>query len=178
MEADRLFLERCTQIEKLMQSDREIDLLDLSALLRQVLLEGLVHKANSKHRIKLTFRVGEFHYQPDVYTQVLSLEDGLDPETARPGKASKEVDFDGLIGHTVLFLKGKRHSVGDVIKLAAIVAGGVHHVDNPREQQELIAEYSATHSIGGLPGAIRQLKPIGRVALKGFRPLIDALDNK
>jgi hypothetical protein len=177
VQPDRLFLERCEQIDDLVKSSREIDLLDLSAHLRQVLLDGLVHKANLVPRLSLRFRVGEFRLSPDRYTVVLGLEDGLDPETASPGKTSKEVDVDGFVGHVVLFLNGKGHTVGDVIKLAANVAGGVHHTDNPREQQRLIAEYSAAYGIGGLPGAIRQLKPIGRVALKGFAPLIKALNR-
>jgi hypothetical protein len=175
MEADKLFLERCKQISRLMESNHEIDLLDLSAVLRQVLLDGLLHKANAKKRIKLIFRVGEFYYTPDQYTAVMGLEDGLDQQTARPGKVSKDVNFDHFIGYTILYLNGHPHSVGDVIKLAANVAGGVHHVDNPREQQKIIAEYSAALNIGGLPGAIRQLKPIGRVALRGFQPLVEAL---
>jgi hypothetical protein len=79
MEADNLFLERCSQIERLMESNREIDLLDLAAILRQILLDGLVHKANSILRIRLTFRVGEFHYRPDKYTQILGLEEEVVP---------------------------------------------------------------------------------------------------
>jgi hypothetical protein len=178
MDAEQLFLERCRQIKSLMQSDREIDLLDLSALLRQLLNDRpLVHQANSKPRLKLTFTVGLFRNPPDQYTEVLSLEDGLDPDTRPAGSPSRQVDFDGFINHKVLFLKGQGQSVLDVIKLGANVAGGVHRTDNPREKQKLIAEYSAKFGIGGLPGAIKQLKAIARVALKGFQPLIEALEN-
>jgi hypothetical protein len=179
VDAEPLFLERCQQIKTLMQSHREIDLLDLSAVLRQLLDDDrpLVHQANAKRRLKLKFHVGLFRNQPDEYTSVQSLEDGLDPETRPPGSPSREVDFDGFINHKILFLKGQAHSVLDVIKLGANVAGGVHRTDNPREKQKLIAEYSASVGIGGLPGAIRQTKAIARVALKGFRPLIEAIEK-
>jgi hypothetical protein len=40
MDAKTLFLERCKQVEALMQSHKEIDLLDLAAKLRQLLLDG------------------------------------------------------------------------------------------------------------------------------------------
>jgi hypothetical protein len=179
MDADTLFLERCKQVEAATQSSNEIDLLDLSAKLRQLLLDEspLVHQAN-RERLKLKFVVGEFTLQPDAYTSVLSLEDGLDPETRRPGSPRKEVSFQGFLNHKVLYLKGQPHSVSDVISLAANVAGGVHLTKNPKEKQELIARYAASVSIGGLPGAIRQLQAIGRVTLRGLRPLIEAVEKR
>ena len=178
MDPDRLFLERCRQVEELMQSHNEIDLLDLSAVLRQLLLDDhpLIHAANAKHRLKLRFRAGEFRNRPDVHTAVLSLEDGLDPETRPPGSPSKEVNFDGLIGHIILFINGQGHSIRDVIKLASDVAGGVH-AGNAKDRQKLIAEYSAHFGIGGLPGAIRQLKAIARVTLRGLHPLVQAIQK-
>ncbi len=39
MDADRLFIERCKQLEKLMTSHDELELLDLSAVLRQILVD-------------------------------------------------------------------------------------------------------------------------------------------
>jgi hypothetical protein len=104
--------------------------------------------------------------------------DGLDPETSRPGRPTKEVNFEGFINHKVLTIDGQPHSVRDVIKFASDVAGGVHHTSNPAERQKLISGYSAIFGIGGLPGAIRQLKAIARVTLKGLRPLIDAAQKK
>jgi hypothetical protein len=45
------------------------------------------------------------------------------------------------------------------------------------DRQKLIHDYSSQVSIGGLPGAIRQLQAIARVALRGLRPLIEAIEN-
>lgn len=162
-----------------MQSHCEIDLLDLAAILRQLLLDDypLIHKVNANHHLKLSFHVGTFRNQPDENVMLQSLEDGLDPETRPSGSPSKHVDFDGFIKHQILFIKGTGHSVRDVIKLGSDVAGGVHQTQNPKDRQRLIAEYSVRIGIGGLPGAIRQLKAIARVALKGLRPLIEACKN-
>src|SRR6266436_383586 len=99
MDAEALFLQRCRQIDELMRSHNEIDLLDLGAMLRQLLLDDhpLLHKANSKSRLRLQFHVGEFRNQPDQYMEAQSLEDGLDPETRPPGSPSKQVNFDHFI---------------------------------------------------------------------------------
>lgn len=176
-----LFLERCRQVDALMKSQKEIDLLDLSARLRQLLLDGnaLVHQANQNYRIKFVFRVGEFRGPPpDEHDVILSLEDGLDPDTRRPGGLAKEVNLDGFLAHKVLYLRGKAYSVRDIIKHASDAAGGVHRSDNPSEQHKKIADYSSGFGIGGLPAAIRQLQAIGRVTLKGLAPLIEALQRR
>jgi hypothetical protein len=180
MNTDKLFIERCRQVEALMQSHDEVDLLDLSAVLRQLLLdqEPLAHAANRNRRLKLQFRVGQFRNEPDKYVVHQSLEDGLDPETRPPGSPAKEVNFNGFIGHTVLVIRGKPHTVRDVIKHASDVAGGVHHTNDPNERQRLIAAYSASFGLGGLPGALRQLQAIARVTLKGLRPLIEAVEGE
>jgi hypothetical protein len=180
MDSDRLFLERCKQVEKGMQSSDELELLDLSAKLRQLFLDDhpLIHLANHERRIKLKFVVGDFTQAPDVHTVILSLEDGLDPDGRRPGTPRTEVGLDGFLGHKVLYLKGQPHTVRDVIKLAANVSGGVHRTPNPDQRQKLLADFAASISIGGLPGALRQLQAIARGALKGLRPLIEAVEGK
>jgi hypothetical protein len=179
MDAGSLFLARCKQIETAMQSTNEIELLDLSAYLRQLLIDHTspLHTVNQERRLKLKFVVGEFTQRPDSYTAILSLEDGVDPESRRPGMPRKEVSLGGFLDHTILYLRGQPRSVRDVINFAANVAGGVHHAPTPAEQQKLIHNYSSQISIGGLPGAIRQLQAIARVALRGLRPLIEAVEN-
>jgi hypothetical protein len=180
MDADKLFLERTKKIETLVQSNSEIDLLDLSAVLRQLLLDGypLIHEVNRDRRLKVSFEVGDFSIQPDAHTTVLSLEDGVDPETRRSAALPrKEVALNGFLGHKILYLQGKPHSVRDVIKHGANVAGGVHRTANPEDRHKLIADFSASVSLGGVPGAIRVLKAIGRVPLRGLRPLIEAVEK-
>src|SRR6266404_21186 len=53
-------------------------------------------------------------------------------------------------------------------------AGRVHRTNSPKGAAQKIAEFSAGFGIGGLPAAIRQLKAIARVALRGLRRLIAA----
>jgi hypothetical protein len=179
VDADPLFLARCTQVEQFMHSNNEIEILDLSARLRQLLLDEapLVHEVNRDRRVKLSFIVGDFAQQPDAYTWYLSLEDGLDPDTRPPDKPRKTVNFEGFLSHKILYVKGHAHSVRDVIKLAANVSGGVHRTKNPDEKQKLVAAFGASFSIGGLPAAIRQLQAIARVTIRGLRPLIKAVEK-
>jgi hypothetical protein len=180
MDAASLFLERCKQIETAMQSSKEIDLLDLSARLRQLLVDGretLVHQANRDRRLKLNFRVGSFRQEPDQYVAHQSLEDGIDPETRPPGSPSTRVNFDGFLAHKVLYIRGAPYTVRDVIKHAADVAGGIHLSNNPDDRQQVIAAYSKSATLGGLPGATRMLRAIARVTSRGLLPLIQAIET-
>ena len=179
MDAEQLFLARCSQLSRLLESHDQIELLDLSAILRQLLLNDhpLVHKANTEQRIKLKFHVGHFRRKTDPFVLAQTLEDGLDPETRLPGSPASEVNLDGFLNHPVLYLKGEPHSVKDVVLFTANVAGGVHHTATPKDAQLLLAEFARRFGIGGLPAGIRQLRAIARVTLKGLQPLIDVLGS-
>jgi hypothetical protein len=75
----------------------------------------------------------------------------------------------------VLITKGKEHTVKDVIRFGANVAGAVHHDPKPRDDYKEIQAFSAMFGVGGLPAGIRQLMAISRVTLKALRPLLEAI---
>jgi hypothetical protein len=179
MDAETLFLHRCQQLNEATKPTDELSMVDAAAKLRQLLLDSsaLIHKANANHRLKLQFAVGDFRNKPDAYTAILSLEDGLDPTTRPPGSPEKILSLDGFLGHPIVYLHTHPHSVRDVIKLCSDVLGGVHLTNNPKERQRLLADYSSSVSIGGLPGAIRQMAAICRVTLKGLEPLIYKIES-
>ena len=79
---NRLFLERCDQMAILLESHKQIELLDLSAILRQLLFDkkSLVDTVNTES-IKLEFRVGSWGEPPPIKLTMDSLQDGLDPES-------------------------------------------------------------------------------------------------
>jgi hypothetical protein len=129
MNADRLFLERFRQLAELEQSPNEIDLLDIGAILRQLLADShsLVGTVNAASKLKLVFRVSDFSYAPDEFTALLVLEDGLDLEASFPGKPTRELKLDQFLRHVVIHTPGAQHAILDVIRTAANVSGGVHH---------------------------------------------------
>lgn len=73
----------------------------------------------------------------------------------------------------VIYLQGQMITVREVVRHAALVAGGVHHDSNPREEFHSLVGASRTIQIGGLPFGIRDLMAIARVTIRGLQPLID-----
>jgi hypothetical protein len=176
MDAYPLFLRRCAQVATLLESHDEGDLLDLSKHLRQLLCDrhSLVETVNrGRGRIPLEFHTGAFSVRPDkIHPTVLSLEDGIDPQTRRPGAPSVVLTHKQFLRHVVLWTPQQSLTVKDVILHAAVVAGGVHH--DPYDKGLLVR--LSTITIGGLPIGIRMLKAIARVTLRGLDPLIKKIE--
>ncbi len=149
MTAEELFLQRCNQLAELEQSENEIDLLDLGAILRQLLIDksSLIDTVNA-NRLKITYRVGDFSEPADQHTVALVLADGLDPETRRPGLPSREMKRDQLLKHVVIYDRNERYTVFQVIDVAANVAGGVHL--DPKRLKEGLADFSRRLRLGGI----------------------------
>jgi len=177
MDARKLLVERCEQMRQMLNSPKEIDCLDLARNLRPLLVDQhrIIDTANT-NKVRIRFLVNKLRQDPPglPVPTIRVIEDGIDPDTAPPiyGKPS-ELTIDEFLGQTVLVINGKEHSVKDVIKFAANVAGAVHHNPRPKPEFETIKAFSELYGIGGLPVGIRQLRAITRVTLKAVQPLLE-----
>lgn len=183
-----LFLQRCRQIEQLCSSEREIDFLDLAARLRQILLDQspLIHAVNT-YGIKIRFRVvllrpiwEELPFIERKDLSFYSLEDGIDPELPNisPSAEIMELKLDGFLSHVICYTATEDITIGQAVKFAANVAGGIHHSPRPKPEHETQANLSGVWNVGGLPFGIRQIRAIGRVTLRGVAPLIAAVERE
>jgi hypothetical protein len=180
MEPNRLFLERCDQMRLLLESHKEIELLDLSAILIQLLWDHktLVDQVNTKpsggRAHKLKFRVGAWPPNPPGLPMPVlhSLEDGIDPETSRHGQFVV-LTKDEFPSYPTTYFRGDPITVKEVVRYAANAAGGKHYDPIPKQEYEKIHMLSRSVGIGGLPLGVRQLKAIGRVTIRALYPLIE-----
>lgn len=177
MKPSSLFLQRCEQIALLLESGREIELLDVAARLRQLFLDShpLAVTVNTNH-LKLHFQVGEFppHIHPNANDLVLfSLEDAVDPETQDPSRPRLKLSFKRFLAHPVMTIRGQLIPIKHLIRHLANVSGGVHHDPSSDEQYLALVAFSQWLRVGGLPFGTRIMRAIGRVSLRGLQPLID-----
>jgi hypothetical protein len=181
MDANRLFIERCDQVAILLESHKELDLLDLAAKLRQLLFDqhSLADTVNTSP-IRLEFRVGEWSEMPPGIPKptLWTLEDGLDPETGAPTRGVVVLSRDEFGQYPVAYFQNHPIKVRDVIRYAAHVAGGIHHDPQPQPEYRVLHALSQSYGIGGLPLGVRQLKAIGRVGIRGMRPLIEDVKQR
>jgi hypothetical protein len=180
MEAEPLFLQRCEQIALLIQSDKEIDLLDLGGRLRQLLMDNysLMDTANSG-RIKPKFHVGVSRYAGDdefAEKTFWSILDGIDPENRAPGAPSAHLTRDAFLKHVVANDHGKSITIKDVIEHTSNKSGGIHH--DPRPNSSSAAKMDRTITVHGFPITAYHLKGIAKVALRALQPVIDDVQKR
>ncbi|RWI93430.1 hypothetical protein [Mesorhizobium sp.] len=176
MHPDALFLERCAQIQMLVESKRQIEILDIGGRLRQMFLDphNLVAVSNI-NKVKLRFEVGHFSDERDPFAEFvvfLSLLDGIDPYTSPHPDHFLTLNLDDFMGHHIMSISGKRFHVKDVIRFTSHVAGSIHYDPTPRPEYEVLDKFSKQFSIGGLSAGMATLRAIGRVSLRGLQPLI------
>jgi hypothetical protein len=162
-----------------LQSDNHIDLLDIAAILRQLLLDkNKLMDAANKGGIKPKFHVGVSVYGPDEHADKTfwSMIDGIDPEIRRPGMPSAQLSRDDFLSHVVINNFGKTISIRDIIDHAANVAGGVHL--DPRPKNTPIAEAERTVMVRGYPVGAYHLKGIAKVVLRALQPIIDDVQKR
>jgi len=182
MDPRQLFIARCEQLEELLKSHDEMSVIDLSGILRQLLVDqhSLIHTVNA-NKIPIRFSVNKFRELPLALPPPTFriLEDGLDPNTSPPiYPPPVELTLEEFLAHVVLIINGQQHTVKDIIKFAANVAGGVHHDPKPKADYVSIKAFSEMFGLGGLPAGVRQLRAISRVTLKTVSPLLDDIKKQ
>jgi hypothetical protein len=180
--AEELFLRTLDDLETRAAATDPYEVLGLSALVRKLFLDDhpLWDQVNRSHRHKLILRISD----PDSpYTRMVlsmrpsfySVQDGLDPDSSRPGKVTIEVNRDKFFSTVVMVIQGASYSVKDVVLFAAHVMGGVHVGAPKSERERVLQEVNNSLGIGGMAASLRQLRSIAMVLLKGMAPVRDTL---
>lgn len=178
MNRDLLFIKDLENLEERMQSRDEYEILGIAALLRKLLLdkEPLVDQVNRSRRLKIRFKINPPKIPMDPPPTFWSIEDGLDPETARPRRTGPaEVRKDEFLAAQVLYVNGKVFTVRDIILYMANVHGAVHAGNPKNSKDKTLKKIADMFSIGGLQAGIRLLRAIARVVIKGLQPLKTAI---
>jgi hypothetical protein len=178
---ESLFLSTLHDLESRILDTDEYNVLGSSALIRKLLIDDfpLVDQVNRQYRLKLLFEISESNPSiPGVpEPTVWSVQDGLDPETSRPGKPRKVVNRDQLLGTVLAVVNGKSYSLREIVLFEANIMGGVH-VGSPKEEKERVLQaLNSTLAIGGHRASLRQLQAVGRVVLKGLEALRAAITS-
>lgn len=177
---ENLFLSTLDDLAARIISADEYTILGASALIRKLLIDDfpLVDQVNRQHRLKIAFEISES--SPSIPSvpdpTVWSVQDGLDPETSRPGKPRRTLSRDKLFSTVLAVVGGHSYTLREIVLFEANIMGGVH-AGSPREEQEMaLAELNKIMAIGGHRASMRQLQAIGRVVIRGLAPLRSAVE--
>lgn len=171
MNHNRLFEQALHELQTLIASDAEYDIISSSRILRQLLLDGdaLVHIVNRELRASPTFRVrvpSDSNDEANWIDPVLSP--GLDDEHL-------ELDLRRFLSHQIGISDGRPVTIRQVIKYAAIVLGGVHFKAEPGDDLESVARHHVNKDNQGLSPALQALRHAGAVARDALVPVRDLM---
>lgn len=181
MDREQLFLRSLDDLEQRIADQDPYTILGASAIVRKLLIDGnpLVDQVNREHRLKIRFEVGEQNYSipgvpdPTIWT----AQDGLDPDTARPGVRRKSLTRDQFLATEIAAVRGTLYTVREVILFEANIMGGVHAGASGEEKEEALEQLNRGLSVGGYTLSLRQLKAIGRIVVKALEPLRQAISG-
>jgi hypothetical protein len=179
---DALFLRTLDDLEKRIASQDEYEILGASALLRKLLIDDqpLVDQVNREYRIRLKFEITAPHKMPEGTPEPMffSVQDGIDPDTAPPFLQRLTATRDQFFASKLLYVNGQPYTLKDIILFEANMMGAVHAGSPKEEKEKVLAQLNIMFQIGGHRSSLRQLQAIGRVVLKGLKPLQEAVKKK
>ncbi len=171
-EDERFFLNTLRDIEQKLVAYDRYALIRASGLIRQLLLEGLVHRANRTHRVPLTFTTIDFTTGPPGAPKEHWLD--LDPDPF-PGAATVTCSLDQFLAAPCLTWGGVSATVRDVISVCANAKGGVHLGIARTEREQSLLDWDQILVVTGEEPSLAALVGICRVTLVGLNNLVAAL---
>ena len=166
----RFFEELLHELQVLIGSATEYDLIRSSRILRQLLLDGdaLLHLVNRELRATPTFR---------VRTSTTLPADSINPTIywAEEHAPYADLCLQQFLAYPVGNSSGGQITVRQVIKYAAIVLGGVHFKVDKGGEYEGIARVHGNRDQSGLTPVLHCLREIGAVTRDGLIPVRDLL---
>lgn len=179
---ERLYLKTLDDLNSRISSHDPYEILGASLLIRKLFLDDhpLVDQVNREHKLKFVFNVCLLTPLPPGLAEpaVYTIQDGLDPDTCRPGKPTSQLGRDQFFRIVVLFRNGIKYTIKDTVLFEANIMGGVHAGTAKSEKEKILKILNEEFSIGGYSTSLRQLQAIGRIVIKALAPLTQRVKSK
>lgn len=174
-DAEALFVRTIAELARASNSNDWYLILKSSAHLRLLLLDGLLHKANERHKVKFKFCVAAPGDTPPIEADKIGW--SISPYDL-PEDQVLDLTSDQLIKLRVYQWGDEIITIKDVIRAAANADGGVHF-DSPRHSQdELVLALDKESMRFGQVASRHILKQICGVVVTGVAPLVRRIQEQ
>lgn len=168
-EAETLFIRNVCELDLAAKSDDWYVVLRASGVLRLLLLDGLLHKANARFHQKILFTTNNLKTTPPPNLSLPKIIwQRLSPDFGKP----LHLGLDKFLAATVLSTNTTHASVRDMIQACANALGGVHFGPANNAKQEAIIELDKVHIIFGSKPSIESLRDICQIVKEALHPLV------
>lgn len=169
---EHLFLSTLADIDRKVMSGDRYSLIRAAGLLRQLLLDSLVHVINRKYRIPIKFSTLDFSKPPPIKPEIHWQT--LDPSQF-PEAPTVTCSLDHFLSAPCLQWKSAIATVKDLIKACANAKGGIHLGEARTEEEQVLLDWDKVFSMAGKEPSLRALAGVCRVVLVGLRPLAEGI---
>ena len=170
--AEAVFVRAVCELSAATTSHDWYVLLKTSAPLRLLLLDGLLHKVNQRHGLRLQFRVSR---NDDASPVEADREWSSVAPHGRPSDQIALLRLDDFLKLKVFRAPSGQLAVRDVIRAAANVDGGVHFGEPRSKEEQLLLEMDKESMRMGQTASRQLLKEICHVCVEAFSPLVKAI---
>jgi len=181
MENRKLFLIRFNQLRECLESQNEENMLLLSQVIRQLLVDGsrLLDIVNRDPKLPITFRVGMSSREREEEMSSLGLPSpsvhflGAFP----PNEIKRDIKLKSFLKFPMANYKGQHFSVKSLVKTCANRLGGVHIGESASDSEEEseIRKFGEVLQQMGMHHAFASLIVIANVTYDALEPLAETL---
>lgn len=175
MRPEPLFLSRCSRMASLLQSSDEAEVLELAAIMRQLILDkhSLFAVVNLR-KIPIRFRVvrndfDAFASMPSGPPAVRYVR--INPVARMNPDYIVKLTHEEFLQHKSMYVGVQALTVKELIRHAAHVAGGIHYDPQPKPEYERVNLVLGGISAWDLPMEVFLLREIATVVLEALEPL-------
>lgn len=169
-EEECFFLSTLADIDRKVVNGDRYSLIRAAGLLRQLLLDRLVHVVNRKYRAPIEFSTIDFTTPPPIKPEVHWQT--LDPSRF-PGAPTVTCSLDQFLAAPCLQWKSTNATVKDLIRACANAKGGIHLGKAKTGEEQLLLDWDIVFSMAENEPSLSALAGICRVVLVGLRSLAE-----
>lgn len=167
---ENFFLNTLQDIDlKTFAGDR-YSLIRASGLLRQLLLDELLHVVNRSHKLSIKFCTTNFHNRLPSDIEISGHWQNLDPSYF-PCSNTLQCSLDEFLGAPCIVFQGHEATVKDIIKACANAKGGVHLGKARISAEQVVLDWDQAINFIGEEPSLMAIKGICRVVLAGLKDL-------
>lgn len=169
-----LFLSTVADIDRKVKEGSRYNLIRAAGVLRQLFLDAipLVYVVNRVYRLKIEFEMLDYRWEPVLSPVARSI--CLD-SSFFPGAKTFKSNLKGFLNAPCFRIEDKTATVRDLIHVCAHVKGGVHLGKAKTFKENVVVDWDRMFLLSGMDPSLAAIAGVCRVALKGLKPLVQAI---
>jgi len=175
-DAEQFFVRTVADLQMASRSNDAYTLIRASGVLRLLLLDGLLHKANARLHLNLVFTTNNIGSLPESLGAPELHWQALSPQHIRTAQRL-ELKLDHFLSAPVIETPTGTASVRDFVQACSNALGGIHFGGVRNGREEIVLEFNGAHMSFGSRPSVQALQDICYIVVRALHPLVLAIQK-